>query len=121
MDKSIYLQYSHHAIISMCVHTLQASVSVSYTNHAQFDQRIERIASFQSYSFQMTVALMITNPKRKSGSQLGPNWHALRRRQRAQQRVVVRGAYGHWHFTHFAHYLLQELAGFYVYLYRFRY
>lgn len=29
--------------------------------------------------------------------------HALRRRQREEQRVVIRGAYGHWHLTHFAH------------------
>lgn len=33
--------------------------------------------------------------------------HALGRRQREEQRVVIRGAYGHWHLTHFAHKLLE--------------
>lgn len=39
------------------------------------------------------------------------------RRQREEQRVVIRGAYGHWHLTHFAHKLLEKFAGFYVYLF----
>lgn len=47
-------------------------------------------------------------------------WHALRRRQREEQRIIIRGAYGHWHLTHFTHKLLEELAGFYVYLYKCR-